>query len=176
MIYYCIFDEESTTNSARTRLLHTCQLFQFDNILSEQLTNHLFQAKNHSFGMDLVALNVQRGRDHGLPGYNAFREVCGMKKVDSFDYFADFIPEKIVDRLKLIYAHPDDVDLFIGGISEIPVHGALLGPTFQCLVGDQFKRLKFGDRFWFEETGQPNSFTEGKERKSRCHHPMHCLP
>ena len=121
--------------------------FQFDNILSEQLTNHLFQAKNHSFGMDLVALNVQRGRDHGLPGYNAFREVCGMKKVDSFDYFADFIPEKIVERLKLIYAHPDDVDLFIGGISEIPVHGALLGPTFQCLVGDQFKRLQHGDRW-----------------------------
>ena len=97
--------------------------------------------------MDLVALNVQRGRDHGLPGYNAFREVCGMKKVDSFDYFADFIPEKIVERLKLIYAHPDDVDLFIGGISEIPVHGALLGPTFQCLVGDQFKRLQHGDRW-----------------------------
>ena len=119
---------------------------KFDNILSEQLTNHLFQAKNHSFGMDLVALNVQRGRDHGLPGYNAWREVCGLKKADSFDYFADFIPEKIVERLKLIYAHPDDVDLFIGGISEIPVHGALLGPTFQCLVGDQFKRLQHGDR------------------------------
>ena len=45
---------------------------------------------------------------------------------------------------------------------ERPADDALLGPTFQCLVGDQLKRLKFGDRFWFEEGGQLNSFTEGK--------------
>ena len=110
---------------------------KFDNIFTEQVTNHLFQPKNKSFGMDLVALNVQRGRDHGLPGYNAFRELCGLKRIKDFDFFNDMIPIKIVERLKLIYEDVDDVDLFIGGISETPVAGALLGPTFQCLVGDQ---------------------------------------
>ena len=96
---------------------------QYDNIVSEEVTNHLFQAKNKTFGMDLVALNVQRGRDHGLPGYNAFRELCGLGRVTDFDFLTDIIPLKIVERLKMIYRDPDDIDLFIGGIVETSVPG-----------------------------------------------------
>ena len=96
---------------------------KFDNIFSEEVTNHLFQAKNKNFGMDLVALNIQRGRDHGLPGYNAFRELCGLGRVRSFDLLADTIPHKIVERLKMIYTDVDDIDLFIGGIVETSVPG-----------------------------------------------------
>jgi peroxidase len=119
---------------------------KFDNIISEEVTNHLFQGKDKKFGMDLVALNLQRGRDHGLQGYNAFRQLCGLGRVKTFAGLADLIPVKIVERLKLIYDDVDDVDLFIGGISEAAADGSLLGPTFRCIVGDQFKRLQHGDR------------------------------
>ena len=42
----------------------------WDNQFTTDITNHLFEAHKGSGGMDLVALNVQRGRDHGLPGTN----------------------------------------------------------------------------------------------------------
>ena len=40
-----------------------------DQFITKQVTCHLF-AKNppEGVGMDLMALNIQRGRDHGIPG------------------------------------------------------------------------------------------------------------
>ena len=95
----------------------------------------LFPGKSHQFGMDLVALNIQRGRDHGLPGYNAYREVCGLGRVDSFAALQDLVPAKLVARLQLIYAHVDDIDLFVGGISEAAETESLLGERCCCAVG-----------------------------------------
>ena len=86
----------------------------YDNIVSEEVTNHLFQAKNKSFGMDLVALNIQRGRDHGLPGYNAFRELCGLGRAASFSGLGDLIPQQIVARLKLQTNVSEDITILPG--------------------------------------------------------------
>ena len=67
----------------------------------------------------------------------------------------------ILNRLQTLYAHPDDIDFFVGGMSEKPVSGGLLGWTFLCVVGDQFARVKKGDRFFYDIGGQPGSFTPG---------------
>ena len=57
----------------------------------------------------------------------------------------------------------EDIDLFIGGLLEAPSPSskALVGDTFLCLIGDQFARLKLGDRYFYDLGGQEGSFTPG---------------
>jgi len=61
--------------------------------------------------------------------------------------------------LSTIYAHPEDIDLLVGGILEIPITGAAVGPTFECLLKKQFVTMKNSDRFWFENDIPPSGLT-----------------
>ena len=46
----------------------------FDTNVVSDVTESLFPNQTAGFlGSDLVARNIHRGRDHGLPGYNEFR-------------------------------------------------------------------------------------------------------
>lgn len=131
-----------------------------DNFFSKDLTNHLFQIPGKRFGLDLVALNIQRGRDHGLQGYVKYREMCGLSRVSSFnDLKSIFSDPQVADVMSQLYRHVDDLDLFISGTSERPLPGAIVGPTFACIIGEQFRRIKEGDRFWYENANLETSFT-----------------
>lgn len=112
--------------------------------------------------MDLVALNIQRGRDHGLPGLNHFRRICGLRPARSFNELNEFMESGSSEAFARVYKHVDDIDLFIGGVHEVPLPDALVGPTFACIIGEQFRRLKYGDRFWYEVGKLPHSFSESK--------------
>jgi len=126
-----------------------------DNSITDELTNHLFERpqRAHS-GMDLVALNIQRARDHGIGPYNSYRQLCNLTRARTFDELAPEVPPELIKRLAKLYQSVDDVDLFTGGLSETPVHGGIVGPTFGCIIGTQLARLKRCDRFW-HETSDP---------------------
>ena len=98
--------------------------------------------------MDLAALNIQRGRDHGLAAYNIWREQCGLRRFQEWDDLKAVMSSTTVDRLASVYQSVEDVDLFTGGLSERPVVGGMVGPTFACILGQQFLNLRRGDRFW----------------------------
>ena len=79
------------------------------------MTNHLFEEKKHPFsGLDLVALNLQRARDHGIPGYNNYRAICNLTRAAGFDGLAREVAPPVIERLRRTYAHVDDIDLFTG--------------------------------------------------------------
>ena len=59
-----------------------------------------------------------------------------------------------------IYRSPLDIDLFTGALTESPSSSTgSVGPTLDCILGDQFMKLKYGDRFWYQ--GQDNGFSAG---------------
>jgi len=139
-----------------------------DNRVSNEVTNHLFEEKGKQFsGRDLSALNIQRSRDHGIPGYNKYREICGLRRAIRFSDFSSEIPVAWVAELEAVYRHPDDVDLFPGLLAERKLAGAAVGPTLACLIGLQFRHLRSCDRYWYESGDPMVRFTEKQLQQIR---------
>ncbi|XP_068632054.1 uncharacterized protein [Battus philenor] len=138
-----------------------------DEFITEELTNHLFQTPHFDFGMDLAAINIQRGRDHGVPPYTFWREPCGLSAIRDFEDLVRVMPIRVIRKLKNLYRHVDDIDLFTGGMAERPVVGGLVGPTFACIIAQQFSNLRKGDRFWYENGGFESSFTPAQLQQVR---------
>uniref|UniRef100_F6W3T9 Thyroid peroxidase n=1 Tax=Xenopus tropicalis TaxID=8364 RepID=F6W3T9_XENTR len=126
-------------------------------MINEELTEKLLVMTNNG-SMDLASLNLQRGRDHGLPGYNDWREFCGLSRLATpADLINAVSDQKLVAKMIALYSHPDNIDVWLGGLAEDFLPGARTGPLFACLIGKQMQALREGDRFWYENN---NIFTK----------------
>ncbi len=116
-----------------------------DEFVNDILTNHLFQT-NVSVGMDLAALNIQRGRDHGLPPYYTWKRWAKRECNISSEFMNDLTKVRLLQT----YGTLETVDLWVGGLAEEHVSGGLLGATFACIFAKTFEALRDGDRFYYE--------------------------
>lgn len=54
-------------------------------------------------GLDLVSLNIQRGRDHGLAAYGEWRRYCGLPPADTWEEMADAVDKESLLSMRAIY-------------------------------------------------------------------------
>lgn len=111
-------------------------------------------------GLDVLAIDIQRGRDHGLPGYTQYRLLAGLPAVNSFQDLYDVIPEETVARLMEIYENPADIDLVVGMMAEKHLPGSLLGPTATSLFKEQLWRTRIADRYFYSHVNEAGSFSK----------------
>ncbi len=115
----------------------------------DSLRNFLFGPPGAG-GFDLVSLNIQRGRDHGLADFNSTREAYGLEAVESIDQITS--DADIAVNLEALYGDVNNIDLWVGVLAEDHTEDGSLGETATAIIADQFERLRDGDRFWYENT------------------------
>ena len=130
------------------RGLASQQMQRIDTLVVDALRNFLFQDQPFFIGFDLPALNMQRGRDHGLPDYNQARVDYGLDRKTSFDEITT--DAAIQAQLEAVYGNIDNIDPWVGGLAENHLTGALVGELIQTVLVEQFTALRDGDRFWYQ--------------------------
>ena len=98
----------------------------------------------------MASLNIQRGRDHGLPTYNDTRVALGLEPKRRFTDITD--DPELQAKLASVYNNVDDIDLWVGGLAETPLPDTMVGELIAIVLIQQFEALRDADRFWYKRT------------------------
>lgn len=123
---------------------------ELDDKVIDDVRSFLF-GKPGAGGLDLISLNIQRGREVGLPDFNTVRADFSLPRKATFAALtSDAAKAEVLSRL--YGGDVNDIDPFVGFLTEDRVRGQLVGETLRAALLDQFTRLRAGDRFWYERT------------------------
>lgn len=109
--------------------------------------NFLFGAPGQG-GMDLVSINIARGRERGLPDYNTIRASYGLNRKESFEEI-DPDPATAV-MLEQLYGSVDNIDPWVGFLADRHMPNSIMGETVMYILKKQFEALRDGDRYYYE--------------------------
>ena len=103
--------------------------------------------------LDIAAINIHRGRDHGLPSYNEFRRACNLPVARTWADLKKLLLPGVAAKFNKVYRTPNDIDLYAGGVAEKHLPNLQVGPTFSCIIKRQFEVIRDGDRFFYDNKG-----------------------
>ncbi len=121
---------------------------EFDCKVIDDVRNFLFGNPGQG-GLDLAAININRGRDRGISDYNTIRASLGMPRLSSFLELTEDAEEAAVME-ELYEGEIDDVDPWVGMLAEPHVEDGLFGNLVTTILEKQFQALREGDRFYYE--------------------------
>lgn len=120
----------------------------FDTKIVDALRNFLFGPPGAG-GLDLVSLNIGRGRERGLPDYNSIREAFGLPVKTSFDEITS--NPDLAHALETVYnGDINNIDPWAGMLSEDMMPHVAVGELVMTIMQRQFQNLRDGDRFYYE--------------------------
>lgn len=120
---------------------------RIDTKVTSDLRNFLF-GNPAAGGLDLVALNIERGREKGLPNFNMIRQNFGLSPINSFTQITSDV--SLQQKLEELYGTVDSVDAWIGLMAEDHQPNAIFGPCMIEIMRHQFEVLRDGDRLYYE--------------------------
>ena len=140
-----------------------------DTIITPDLRGKVFGPLEYT-RRDLMAINMQRARDHGLPDYNSARVAYSLPPKKSFEeinelYGVDDTITENIENLRDVYNNDiSRCDIWACGLAEtVPSDLSNMsgpGELFTEVLFDQFMRIRHADRFWWENYAANGIFTE----------------
>jgi hypothetical protein len=119
---------------------------RFDTQVIDDLRNFLFGAPGAG-GLDLAAININRGRERGLPDYNSIRADLGLPALTSFAEISSDLDLQF--KLELMYTEVNSIDPWVGMLAEDHMSNAAIGETVHAILMEQFEQLRDGDYYYY---------------------------
>ncbi len=120
---------------------------KMDSRVVDDVRNFLFGPPGAG-GLDLVSINIMRGRERGLPDYNQIRQAYNLPRNFTFQQINP--DSDVFSVLEELYGDDiNDIDPWVGMLAERSENGSIFGSTILRIMEKQFTDLRAGDRFFY---------------------------